>query len=155
MKHYVPEDATERLEQLNEWTTRVIYSADFFDDEKWLPVRMNITKWKSKGYAFVHRYKPADFDFESIELMQLYYICNAISEIMLCEKESREAGAKQQFEKAALYRDFAKDYKAALTEDGNNSDMMINFFTVEGNQLILKCLDNYFVQQTIRERLRL
>lgn len=148
MKHYVPEDAEERLAQLNEWLTNVIYSEDFFDDERWLPVRMNITKWKSKGYALVQRFKPEDFDFESEELMELYYICNAISEIMLFEKESREAAAKQQYEKATLYRDFSKDRKAALTEEGNNNSMVINFFKLEGNTLILKCIDQYFIQQT-------
>lgn len=155
MKHYVPEDAAERLAQLNEWLTKAIYSEDFFEDDKWLPVRMNITKWKSKSYVLVQRFKPEDFDFESEELMMLYYICNAISEIMLFEKESREAGLKQQYEKATLYRDFSKERKAALTEDGNNSDIVINFFAVEGNSLILKCIDQYFIQQTIRERLRL
>lgn len=155
MKQKIAKDPSKRLIQINEWVTKIIYSANFFYDAQWLPVRMNIDKWKSQGFEFVNKVQPDNIDFTKEELMHLYYIGNALSEIMLMEKEIQEAAQKQQFEKAALYRDIAIDCRTAFTYAGANTNIVLRLFVQEENKLILKCMDNFFIQNHIKTCLRL
>jgi hypothetical protein len=48
MKYQVPDDDIERLNQLNKWFTEILCSSDYYDDDKWLSIRLNISKWKQK-----------------------------------------------------------------------------------------------------------
>ena len=155
MKHYIPEDKEERLIQLNEWFTKTLFSYDIFDDEKWLPIRLNLLKWRTNGFTIYPHHKPFLADFSNQEQSIVYFICNSISEILLCKTESKMAATSQHFEKAALYRDFQKDFGKALTENGNKNELILPIFYLEGDTLKLKCLDNCFIQQIIRERLKL
>ena len=52
MKYQIPEDEQERLDQLNDWFTKILCSEDYFEDEKWLAIRLNLAKWRDLGYNF-------------------------------------------------------------------------------------------------------
>ena len=155
MKHYVPDDPQERLNQLNEWFTKAIFSADIFNDDKWLPIRLNISKWKAMNFSVLQNVKPYELDFSDHQKGILYFIYNAISEILLFEREIKLVAIRQQFERAALYRDLSDDCNQSLTEEGKQNGWILPFFSLNGQILIFKCVDNYFVQQIIKERLRL
>lgn len=154
MKHYVPEDPQERLNQLNEWFTKAIFSTDVFNDDKWLPIRLNLSKWKATNFSVLQNVKPEELDFTDHQKGILYFIYNSISEILLFEKEIKLVAGRQQFERAALYRDLSDDCTKALTEEGKQNGWILPFFSMNGQTLILKCVDNYFVQLIIKERLR-
>jgi hypothetical protein len=155
MKHYVPEDATERLEQLNQWFTDLLFSEDFFNNDKWLHIRLNISKWKTDGYDFVQNYQPTESDFDDSEQLVVFQILHAIAESLLFDHEIRVVATKQNFELAALLRDLKKDALQAFTQNGKENKAVISFFSFTDKVLTLKFVDNYFINQTIRERLRL
>ena len=155
MKHYVPEDVTERLEQLNQWFTDLLFSEDFFNNDKWVHIRLNISKWKSDGYDFVQNYQPTKSDFNDSEQLIVFQILHAIAESLLFDHEIRVVATKQNFELAALLRDLNKDALQAFTQNGKENQVVIPFFSFTDKVLIFKFVHNYFINQTIRERLRL
>ena len=155
MKHYVPEDKEERLHQLNEWFTKAIFSENVFKDEEWLPIRLNLSKWKSLGYSIVQNDKPNQGEFSIEESELLYSIYNSISEILLFEKEMKFYGFKQQFDKALLYQNYQKDFTKAFLHQGSQNQIILPFFTYQAENLYLKFIDNYFIKQIIQERIRI
>jgi hypothetical protein len=52
MKHHIPYEAGERLNQLNRWFTVIICSKDYSDDDQWLAIRLNLLKWHELGYSY-------------------------------------------------------------------------------------------------------
>jgi hypothetical protein len=52
MKHYIPYEAGERLDQLNRWFNAIICSKDYSDDDQWLAIRLNLLKWHELGYSY-------------------------------------------------------------------------------------------------------
>ncbi len=52
MGYQIPDDEQERIDQLNEWFTQILCSEDYFDDKKWMSLRLNLAKWKEKGFGF-------------------------------------------------------------------------------------------------------
>ncbi len=155
MKHYIPEEEKDRLYQLNDWLTEIICNKDYFTDEKWLPLRLNLKKWKSLQYTISQNYEPQSNDFADDKLLILYHACNNLSEVLLLQKEIKEVALQQQFEKAALLRDIAMARNMALTDLYVEKKLVIPFFYVTEKLLILKCIDNYFIQAYVKERLRL
>ena len=154
MKHYIPDNEKDRLEQLNDGLTEIICSKDYFIDEKWLPLRLNLRKWKTLHYSISQNHQPFINDFSKIELLRLYHACNNLSEVMLIQKEIKEVILLQQFEKAALLRDIGLDRSLALSDLYKEMKVVIPFFYLSGNRLILKCIDNYFIHQYVKEKLR-
>ena len=155
MKHYIPEDKEDRLNQLNEWFTKVLFSDNFFKDEDWLAVRLNLSKWKSLGYSILLNDKCYQGEFSIEESALLYSIFNSISEILLFEKEMKFYGFKQQFDKALLNQNYQKDFTNAFIKQGALNQTILPFFRCDAETLYLKFVDNYFIQQIIRERIRL
>ena len=155
MKHYVPEDKGERLHQLNEWFTKAFFSESVFKDEEWLPIRLNLSKWKSLGYTIIQNDKPNQNDFSIEESAILFAIYNSISEILLFEKEMRFYGYKQQFDKALLYQNYQKELTKAFIHQGSQNQIILPFFTYQQENLYMKFIDNYFIQQIIKERIRI
>jgi hypothetical protein len=155
MKHYVPEDKEERLHQLNEWFTKALFSESVFKDEEWLPIRLNLSKWKSLGYSIIQKDKPNQGEFSIEESALLYSMYNSISEILLFDKEMKFYGFKQQFDKALLYQNYQKDFTNAFIRQGALNQTILPFFRNDAETLYLKFVDNYFIQQIIRERIRI
>ena len=115
-------------------------------------------KWKtgiSTGYDFVQNYQPTDNDFNDNEQLIVFQILHAIAESLLFDHEIRVVATKQNFELAALLRDLKKDALQAFTQNGKENQVVIPFFSFNNKVLTLKFVDNYFINQTIRERLRL
>ena len=50
MGYQIPDNEQERLELLNESLIKLICSEDYFDDEKWVMIRLNLDKWDRRGY---------------------------------------------------------------------------------------------------------
>jgi hypothetical protein len=155
MKHYIPEKTDDRLSQLNEWFTQTLFSEDLFKDEKWLGIRLNLSKWKTLGFTFKQNSQPAELDFTIAEKLQIYTYFNNIAEVLLYAKEIRESATKQAFESAALYRDYHQSALQAITAKMEQEKPNFPFFKLDGNTLTLKNLDNYFIQQIVKERIRL
>ena len=51
MGYQIPDNDQERLELINDLLIKLICSEDYFDDEKWVLIRLNLDKWKRKGYS--------------------------------------------------------------------------------------------------------
>ncbi len=154
MKYQIPDDEQERLDQLNEWFTQILCSEDYFDDEKWLSIRLNLAKWKDKGYSFRQENQSAFCVFELEELVFVLRIYNYLSEIHLFEANIKQAAMHQRFEQASLYRDLkivAKQQLKALYEE---QSCFVKFYKIENEGLVLKHIENYFINQDIKERLR-
>jgi len=155
MKHYVPEDTEARLQQLNEWFTNALFSESVFKDEEWLPIRLNLSKWKSLGYSIIQNDKPNQNDYSIEESAILFANYNSICEILLFEKEMRFYGFKQQFDKALLCQNYQKDFIKAFIDQGLQNQTILPFFTYQSENLYLKFIDNYFIQQIIKEKIRI
>ena len=154
MRYQIPEEEQERLDQLNEWFTQILCSEDYFEDEKWMSIRLNLAKWNEKGFGF-RQENQGQFCSLNLEQQNLSYrIYNYLSEVLLFEMGIKEAVLKQRFEQASLYRDLKMITKQHLKDIYNEQPIVIKFFKIENETLVLKHIENYFINQYIKERLR-
>jgi len=154
MRYQIPDDEQERLDQLNEWFTQILCSEDYFDDEKWMSIRLNLSKWKEKGLGF-RQENQGQFCSLNLEQQNLSYrIYNYLNEVLLFEMGIKEAVLKQRFEQASLYRDLKMITKQHLKDIYNEQPIVIKFFKIENETLVLKHIENYFINQYIKEKLR-
>jgi hypothetical protein len=154
MKYQVPDDDIERLNQLNKWFTEILCSSDYYDDDKWLSIRLNISKWKQKGFGFRFENTAQPTNFNLTEKALFYKIYNYLSEVLLFEMGIREAILKQKFEQASLYRDLSMLSKQHLHEIYKEESITINFFKIEKEDLVLNHIENYFINQYIKEKIK-
>jgi len=155
MKDHISEGNEERLNQLNEWVTKVLCSHNFFKEEEWLPIKLNLLNWKSLGYSINQNDQLHWYDFTKTEVALLYKIINSISEILLFEKEMKYYRIKQEFDKALLYQNYQKEYTKNLKLYRELNQTILPFFSFENETLCLKFIDNYFIRQIIEERIRI
>ena len=155
MSYQIPDNDQERLELLNESLIKLICSEDYFDDEKWVMVRLNLDKWKRMGYSLKFEKINLGNSFKEDELLFLLSIYNLISEILLFQYGIKECVNNQEFEQAALYRDLGKVYKKSLAEQYKNKPSELCVFDLKGNKLVMKFIENYFVNQYLMDRFRL
>ena len=154
MRYQIPEEEQERLDQLNEWFTQILCSEDYFDDAKWLSIRLNLTKWRDKGYHFKQEFRSDENTFELNEQALVYKIYNYLGEVMLMESQMRESAHRQKFDLAKLYQDLKQLAKQELNIIKEEGFFPIRFFRFENEAIILKHIENYFINQDIKERLR-
>ena len=155
MGYQIPDNDQERLELLNESLIKLICSEDYFDDEKWVLIRLNLDKWKRKGYSLKFENIVIHNSFKEDEIIFLLRTYNIISEILLFQYGIKECVNNQEFEQAALYRDLGKVYKKSLAEQYKNKPSEICVFDLKGNKLVMKFIENYFVNQHLMDRFRL
>ena len=154
MRYQIPEEEQERLDQLNEWFTQILCSDDYFDDGKWLSIRLNLAKWRDKGYHFRQEFRSDENTFEQKEQALVYKIYNYLGEVMLMESQMREAAHRQKFDLAKLYQDLKQLAKQELSIINEEEFFPARFFRFEKEAIILKHIENYFINQDIKERLR-
>jgi len=153
MGYQIPENDQERLELLNESLIKLICSEDYFDDEKWVMVRLNLDKWKRKGYSLKFENINLGKSFEEDDLIFLLRIYNLISEVLLFQYGMKECAKNQEFEQAAIYRDLVKVYKKTLADKYQNKPSHISLFDLKGNKLVMKFIENYFVNKHLMDHL--
>ncbi len=154
MRYQIPDDEQERLDQLNEWFTQILCSEDYFDDEKWMSIRLNIAKWKEKGFGFRQENQGQFCSMDLEEQKLTYRIYNYLSEVLLFEMGIKEAVLKQRFEQASLYRDLKVISKQDLKDIFEEHSFIVKFFKIENETLVLKHIENYFINRHIKERIR-
>ncbi len=154
MRYQIPDDEQERLDQLNEWFTQILCSEDYFEDEKWMSIRLNLDKWKDKGFGFRQenqgKFCPMDLEEQNLT----YRIYNYLGEVLQFEMGIKEAVLKQRFEQASLYRDLKVITKQHLKDIYEEHSFIIKFFKIENETIVLKHIENYFINQYIKERIR-
>ena len=155
MGYQIPDNDQERLELLNESLIKLICSEDYFDDEKWVMIRLNLDKWKSMGYSLKFEKINLGNSLKEDELLFLLRIYNLISEVLLFQYGIKECVKTQNFEQAALYRDLAIVYRKALADQVKNAPANIYLFDLKGHKLIMRFIENYFVNQHLMDRFRL
>jgi hypothetical protein len=155
MGYQIPDNDQERLELLNESLIKLICSEDYFDDEKWVMIRLNLDKWKRMGYSLKFEKIKLNNTFKEDEIIFLLRVYNLISEVLLFQYGIKECVKTQNFEQAALYRDLAKVYRKALADKLKNAPANICLFDLKGNKLVMKFVENYFVNQHLMDRFRL
>jgi hypothetical protein len=118
-------------------------------------VRLNLDKWKRMGYSLKFEKINLGNSLKEDELLFLLRIYNLISEVLLFQYGIKECVKTQNFEQAALYRDLAKVYRKALADKLKNAPVHICLFDLKGNKLVMKFIENYFVNQHLMDRFRL
>ncbi len=154
MRYQIPDDEQERLDQLNEWFTQILCSEDYYEDEKWLSIRLNLAKWKEKGFGFRQENQCQFCSLDLEEQNLVYKIYNYLGEVLLFEMGIKEAVLKQRFEQASLYRDLKVITKQHLKGIYEEKSFFVKFFKIESETLVLKHIENYFINQYIKERTR-
>jgi hypothetical protein len=155
MGYQIPDNDQERLELLNESLIKLICSEDYFDDEKWVMVRLNLDKWKRMGYSLKFEKIKLNNTFKEDEIIFLLRVYNLISEVLLFQYGIKECVKTQNFEQAALYRDLGKVYRKVLADKLKNAPANICLFDLKGHKLVMKFVENYFVNQHLMDRFRL
>ena len=74
--------------------------------------------------------------------------------MLLFEAGIKEAVIKQRFEQASLFRDLKLVAKQQLRALYELQPFFIQFFKIENEGLVLNHIENYFINQYIKERLR-
>ena len=102
MGYQIPDNEQERLQLLNESLIKLICSEDYFDDEKWVMIRLNLDKWDRRGYSLKIENITTNNSFKEDEILFLLRVYNLISEILLFQYGMKECAKNQEFEQAAL-----------------------------------------------------
>ena len=105
MRYQITDDNQERLNLLNTWFTQILCSNDYFGDDKWLAIRLNLLKWSQSRFSFRQLNVLEKDDFTVDESALVYKIYNSLSEIDLFSYATKESAKIQKFEQAAHYRD--------------------------------------------------
>jgi hypothetical protein len=154
MMHFkVSNDPIERLGQLNALLTEFIFHFDRLNQDKLLLIKLNISKWKSAGYTFsvASHAEPVQEDHD--QQISLYKAYGIIGELLLFRKEQDVAVKKQEFEKAAHYRDMQKHQYEKLKVLHTQLSSPISFFSFTPNQLEMSLIDQYFLSEYILKNL--
>jgi len=101
MKLQLCDQESERLNQLNNWFMEIICSNDYFVDEKWKSIRLNLTKWKDFGYIFRQEKSLENRCYSMDEILFVNRMLNYHSEMLLFDSGIRESVMKQNFEQAS------------------------------------------------------
>lgn len=149
MHFHVSDDTTERLNQLNALTTELVFGFDQPDENKCLLAKMNLSKWKAIGYSISVVADAAPAILNSADHLILYNAFNIIGELLLFRKEQNAAVIKQDYEKAAHFRDRQKQLLENLKVLHATLASPIPFFSTEGNLLSLGHIDQHYVKAYI------
>jgi hypothetical protein len=107
------------------------------------------------GYSLKFENIKLNNTFKEDEIIFLLRVYNLISEVLLFQYGIKECVKTQNFEQAALYRDLAKVYRKALADKIKNAPANICLFDLKGHKLVMKFVENYFVNQHLMDRFRL
>ena len=155
MKLQLTDQEAERLNQLNNWFMEIICSKSYFDDEKWINIRLNLAKWKELGYNFRQEKSIENRCYSMDEILFVNRMLNYHSEMLLFDVGQRESVIKQNFEKAALYRDLKIETIEHLSELYEKRYFTVRFFKIiNSNTILMEPIENHFINQHILERLR-
>lgn len=155
MTYQVPDNENQRLEQLNQYFNALLCSEDYFNDEKWIFIRLNLSKWESTGYTIELQTQNS---IEAFNIEEQYFtqkLYSLINQVLLFACKTAESARNQEFEQAALYRDLGKEYRKRLCQLHENIPIRLYFFEAAGQRLKMKFIDNYFVSENVKERLRI
>ena len=154
MIHFkVSNDPFERLGQLNALLTEFIFHFDRLDQDKLLLIKLNISKWKSAGYTFSVASHAEPIQEDYVQQISLYKAYGIIGELLLFRKEQDVAVRKQEFEKAAHYRDMQKHQYEKLQALHTQLSTPIPFFSFTPNQLEMSLIEQYFLSEYILKNL--
>jgi hypothetical protein len=67
----------------------------------------------------------------------------------------KEYAKNQGFEQAILYRDLSEVYRKTLADKYQDKPSRIRLFELKGNKLVMKFIENYFINQLLMDRFRL
>jgi len=154
MMHFkVSNDPIKRLGQLNALLTEFIFHFDRLDQDKLLLIKLNISKWKSAGYTFsvASHAEPVEEDHD--QQISLYKAYGIIGELLLFRKEQDVAVKKQEFEKAAHYRDMQKHQYEKLKVLHTQLSSPISFFSFTSHELKMNQIEQYFLSEYIHKTL--
>jgi hypothetical protein len=154
MMHFkVSNDPIERLGQLNALLTEFIFHFDRLNQDKLLLIKLNISKWKSAGYTFSVASHAESVQEDHDQQISLYKAYGIIGELLLFRKEQDVAVKKQEFEKAAYYRDMQKHQYEKLQVIHTQLLTLIPFFSFTDNQLEMSLIEQYFLSEYIHKTL--
>jgi hypothetical protein len=153
MHFQVSDDAMERLDQLNTLFTEFVFHFDRMDENKLILIKMNLSKWKSAGYTLMLKGNAAPTLDKFDQQITLYNAYAMIGELLLFRKEQDASVKKQEFEKAAQFRDLQKKEYEKLQALHSHLSSPIPFFSFTANQLELCQIDQYFLSAYIQEQL--
>jgi hypothetical protein len=154
MMHFkVSNDPIERLGQLNALLTEFVFHFDRLDQDKLLLIKLNISKWKSAGYtvSVASVAEPVQEDHD--QLISLYKAYGIIGELLLFRKEQDVAVKKQEFEKAAYYRDMQKHQYEKLQVLHTQLSSPLPFFSFTSHELKMNQIEQYFLSEYILKNL--
>jgi hypothetical protein len=150
MIHFtVSDDPIERLDQLNTLLTEFVFHFDRLDENKILLIKLNLTKWKSAGYSVRLQDNTKSIPDDHNHRITLYKTYSIIGELLLFRKEQDAAVRKQEFEKAAQYRDMQKLQYEKLQTLYLALPTPILFFSCTSNQLEMRLIEQYFLSEYI------
>jgi hypothetical protein len=154
MRYQISDQPQERLDQINEWFTQILCTDSYFEDDKWLAIRLNLSKWKEQGFHYRQEFNSTSNCLADEEQALLFKIYNYLGEIMLMEAKMKEAAYRQKFDLAILYQDLKALAKQELKKLNEERFFFISFFRIENNSIVLMHIENYFINQDVKERLR-
>jgi hypothetical protein len=154
MMHFkVSNDPIERLGQLNALLTEFVFHFDRLDQDKLLLIKLNISKWKSAGYTFSVASHAEPVQEDHGQQISLYKAYGIIGELLLFRKEQDVAVKKQEFEKAAHYRDMQKHQYKKLQALHTQLSTPIPFFSFTSHELKMNQIEQYFLSEYIHKTL--
>jgi hypothetical protein len=155
MMHFtVSDDPIERLDQLNSLLTEFVFHFDRLDENKILLIKLNLSKWKSAGYSVRLEGNTESILDDHNHRTNLYKTYSIIGELLLFRKEQDVAVRKQEFEKAAHYRDMQKLQYEKLQTLYLALSAPILFFSCTSNQLEMRLIEQYFLSDYILNKIR-
>ena len=155
MHFFVPDDANERLNQLNELMTELVFQFERIENDKLLLIKLNLSKWDSQGFTISDKPDTSPISFTPSEETIIYKTYNLIGELLLFRKSKEDAAKLQHYSLAADFRDKETRALAKLLPLKESLTTSLPWFRYSDDVLFMRPIDHFYLNSFIETNLEL
>jgi hypothetical protein len=155
MHFFVSDDANERLNQLNELMTELVFHFEKIENDKLLLIKLNLSKWCSQEFTISDTPDASPVPFAPSEETIIYKTYSLIGELLLFRKSKEDAAKIQDYALAADFRDKESDAFVKLLTLKDTLTTSLPWFRYSENTLYMRTIDHFYLNSFIEINLEL
>ena len=155
MNFFVSDNANERLNQLNELMTELIFHFGKKDKDILLLIKLNLSKWQSQGFTIADTPDISPVPLTPSEEIIIYRTYSLIGELLLFIKSKKDAAQLQYYSLAADFRDKECCAFEKLLTLKDTLTTSLPWFRYANDILFMRPIDHFYLHSFIEEKLEL
>lgn len=155
MNFFVSDDANERLNQLNELMTELVFHFERIENDKLLLIKLNLSKWRSQEFTISDTPDTSPVPFAPSQEIIIYKIYSLIGELLLFRKSKEDAAKIQHYSIATDFRDKECCAFEKLLTLKDTLTTSLPWFRYSENTLYMRPIDHFYLNSFIETNLEL